>query len=68
MSDRDRLEHLAAELRRTHDIALGKKAELELAHAAFDAARDTLSAAYSDENIARSALLSHIHGPDERWT
>lgn len=54
------LERLAVTLRRAHDIAIGKKAELDLARVAYETAREAANAAYSDENVARSALLNHI--------
>lgn len=51
---------LAAELKRVHDIALKRKADLEVARTAYETAREVLNAAFSDENIARRKLLDLV--------
>lgn len=57
---RPTLYSLGAELKRVHDIALKRKAELEVTRTAYATARETLNAAFSDENIVRRKFLDFV--------
>jgi len=54
------LERLAAEYAECHEISKTVKGDLDRARAYFEALRIRMNEIYSNENIARAALMDYI--------